>query len=75
MKTMALTLIKFYQCVISPVILPRCRFYPTCSTYTHHAIDDYGIKTGIYLGLRRLFRCHPFSTGGFDPVPPRKDNN
>lgn len=46
-----------------------CRFTPSCSQYTHESIKRYGIINGLYLGLKRIVRCHPGSKGGFDPVP------
>ncbi len=61
--------IYFYQYAISPLIGPRCRFYPTCSTYAVEAIKIHGAIKGGYLALRRIARCHPFSEGGDDPVP------
>lgn len=63
--------IYFYQYAISPLIGPRCRFYPTCSTYAVEAIKIHGAIKGGYLALRRIARCHPFSEGGDDPVPPK----
>lgn len=62
--------IYFYRYVISPLIGPRCRFYPTCSTYAVEAIKVHGAIKGGCLSLKRILRCHPFSEGGEDPVPP-----
>jgi len=45
-----------------------CRFHPTCSEYTYQAVKKHGIISGLWLGLGRIFRCHPFSLGGYDPV-------
>ena len=61
--------IRGYQLVLSPVLGPACRFYPSCSEYTIQAIQQYGFGKGVYLGVRRLLRCHPFHPGGFDPLP------
>jgi len=61
--------IRGYQLAISPMLGPRCRFYPSCSCYAHAAIERYGVLRGMWLGLRRLLRCHPFADGGYDPVP------
>lgn len=64
-----LGLIRGYQLAVSPLLGPRCRFYPSCSCYAYDAIERFGVLHGSYLGLRRLLRCHPFHPGGFDPVP------
>lgn len=64
-------LVKFYQYVISPVLPPSCRYYPTCSSYMIEAIQVHGPLKGLYLGVRRVLRCHPLKEGGYDPVPPR----
>ena len=69
MKFLLLLPIRFYKRFISPLFPPCCRFYPTCSTYAMQAIERFGAVKGLYLGLRRLLRCHPWSPGGIDEVP------
>lgn len=65
----SLQLIKLYQSTISKVTPSSCRFIPTCSQYTYEAIEKYGLFKGMWLGGRRILRCHPFNPGGYDPVP------
>jgi uncharacterized protein len=65
---LAMALIRGYQLAISPYLGRTCRFAPTCSEYTRLAIEG-GLARGIWLGLRRLGRCHPFHPGGYDPPP------
>lgn len=67
-KKICLALILFYQRAISPFFPARCRFYPTCSQYTLEAIQKYGAIKGIFMGMKRILRCHPWSKGGYDPV-------
>lgn len=68
MKKLFLGVIRFYQKQISPLKTPSCRFTPTCSTYTYQAVEKYGALKGLYLGLRRILKCHPFHPGGYDPL-------
>ena len=66
---MVLFIVQVYRKYISPYKRPCCRFYPTCSQYMHEAVGKYGTIKGVYLGVKRILRCHPFHTGGYDPVP------
>ncbi|MBV8349496.1 MAG: membrane protein insertion efficiency factor YidD [Mycolicibacterium sp.] len=61
--------IRAYQLLISPVLLPSCRFLPTCSEYAADAIERHGAVRGAALALRRLARCQPWGGSGYDPVP------
>jgi uncharacterized protein len=69
MTRIILIIIKIYKKTLSPIIGTHCRFWPTCSDYTAEAVAKHGPARGLYLGLRRLLRCHPFHAGGVDPVP------
>jgi putative membrane protein insertion efficiency factor len=60
-----------YRMFISPMLAPRCRFYPSCSAYALEAVQVHGALRGSWLAARRLSRCHPFHAGGLDPVPAR----
>ena len=67
-------LIGAYQLLISPLLLPSCRFEPSCSHYAQEAIAEHGALRGIVLTLKRLARCHPWGGSGYDPVPPHSDH-
>ena len=69
MKRALLLTIRLYQRLLSPLLLPACRYVPTCSEYAHHAVELHGPAKGAMFAAWRLLRCHPFSRGGYDPVP------
>lgn len=71
MRKIFIFLIKGYQKFISPALKQigvRCKYYPSCSEYMKQAIEKYGCFKGIYLGIKRILRCHPFAKGGYDPL-------
>ena len=70
MKEIALWAIRGYQRVISPLLPPSCRFYPSCSEYGYQAISRYGLWRGGLKTAWRILRCNPWSDGGYDPVDP-----
>jgi putative membrane protein insertion efficiency factor len=65
----AILLIAAYQRLVRPALPAACRFAPSCSEYTRLAIVEHGFGRGVWLGARRLARCHPFHPGGYDPPP------
>ena len=75
MNKVLIALIKVYQVAISPLLGPRCKYYPSCSNYAIEAIRVHGAFKGSGLAAWRLLRCNPFSDGGVDPVPPRHDHH
>lgn len=72
MSFAAITLIKIYQKLISPLLPDSCRFYPTCSHYSIEAFHKHGFFYGLYLTVYRILRCNPYCKCGYDPVPDRK---
>lgn len=69
MKYLLIGLLKAWRAVISPLYGDVCKFYPTCSAYALDAVTTHGALSGSWLTLKRLVRCHPWSLGGYDPVP------
>lgn len=67
-KQLLILLILFYRIVISPLKPPSCRFVPTCSEYALLAVEKYGVWKGSFYAIKRILRCHPFSSGGYDPI-------
>lgn len=63
-------LLRVYKRFVSPLLPAACRFHPSCSEYAMQAVELHGVWRGAGMALRRLGRCHPFSKGGYDPVPP-----
>lgn len=74
LRRFSLWLISFYQNYLSPLKGPTCRFYPTCSIYAAEAIRRYGFRTGWILAIRRILKCHPWNSGGYDPLPDFHEN-
>ena len=70
LRKLAVAPIRFYQYCISPLFPARCRYYPSCSAYAREAVLRHGIGKGGLLAVWRIARCHPWSEGGYDPVPP-----
>lgn len=68
MKKILIFFIKLYQKIISPYLPKSCRFYPTCSEYAKQSINKHGVIKGIIKSVKRLFKCHPWHEGGYDPV-------
>ncbi len=74
MGKILIALIRGYQRLISPLLGPRCRFYPSCSSYAIEAVERFGPIRGSALAVHRSCRCHPLNPGGVDPVPEKKSN-
>jgi uncharacterized protein len=68
-KRIVIKVLRLYQLMISPLIGQCCRFYPTCSNYMIEAVETHGVCRGVWLGSKRLLKCHPLHPGGVDPVP------
>ena len=73
MKKIIIFIIKAYQITLSPLLGSNCRFHPTCSQYMIEAINQHGVLKGLRLGLRRISKCHPLGSKGYDPVPEKEE--
>ena len=69
MRIILISILKAYQYLISPLLGQRCRFYPSCSSYAIAAIENHGIIRGIFFAVKRLVKCQPWHSGGYDPIP------
>jgi len=69
MQRLLILFIQLYRYTLSPLLGRRCRFEPSCSVYAIEAIREHGAVQGVWLGTKRICRCHPFHPGGYDPVP------
>jgi putative membrane protein insertion efficiency factor len=67
--------IKMYRYLISPLLKPSCRYYPSCSCYAESAIKHYGVAKGLWMSAKRIARCHPWARGGYDPVFPNDEKH
>lgn len=68
-RNACVVVLRLYRAIISPLYGDVCRFYPSCSAYALHAIQQHGVVKGVWLGIRRIARCHPWAAGGVDDVP------
>ncbi|MBQ78395.1 MAG: membrane protein insertion efficiency factor YidD [Cellvibrionales bacterium] len=68
LNNIAIKLLRIYQLIISPLIGPSCRFYPSCSQYSIQAFEHHGLVKGFYLSIKRLSKCHPGNGGGIDEI-------
>jgi len=68
MRKVVIATLGFYKRFLSPMLPSACRYRPTCSEYMIEAVDKYGAGRGVWMGMLRVLRCHPFRQGGFDPV-------
>ena len=75
MRWVIIACIRLYQITLSRVIGPCCRFYPSCSEYCLQAVREHGCIRGLWLGTKRICKCHPYHPGGVDPVPEKKERD
>jgi len=75
MQKILIWIVKGYQYAISPYLGSHCRYHPSCSSYAITALEKHGFVKGVHLSTKRIFRCHPWHDGGFDPVPDKNKDN
>jgi putative membrane protein insertion efficiency factor len=68
MRKLIVTILRCYKLMVSPFLPSACRYYPSCSEYMRQAVEKHGVARGLWMGAKRLLRCHPFHAGGLDPV-------
>ena len=68
MRKLIVAILRLYKLIVSPMLPSACRYYPSCSEYMRQAVEKYGPARGVWMGLKRVARCHPFHGGGLDPV-------
>lgn len=68
MRKLIVAFLRLYKWALSPLLPSACRYYPTCSDYMRQAVEKYGVVRGVWMGIKRIARCHPFHQGGLDPV-------
>ena len=66
-------LIRGYQLIVSPMLGSNCRFMPTCSEYTMESLKEYGLIKGTFLSIKRIGKCHPWGSHGYDPIPTKME--
>lgn len=74
LERVVIGLVKGYQKFLSPLLPSVCRYQPSCSQYMIEAIQTYGVCKGVFLGIKRILRCHPWGGSGYDPVVPKTDD-
>jgi putative membrane protein insertion efficiency factor len=68
MRKLIVAILRLYKWALSPLLPSACRYYPSCSEYMRQAVEKYGPARGVWMGIKRIARCHPFHQGGLDPV-------
>lgn len=75
LKWLVIVPVRIYQYTLSPLLGNNCRFSPTCSNYMIGAVQEWGLLKGVWMGLKRISRCHPWGGSGYDPVPKKPEKH